>query len=311
MKFSTPITVQELAKKFNATILGNADNVATGINEIHKVEVGDITFSDVEKYFKKSLDSAATIILLNKEVPCPKGKTILVCAEPFECYNSLMLEHRPIVPLTANIADTAKVHPTAMIEPNAIIGHHVKIGANSHIGANTVIAEYSEIGENVNIQSGAIIGTDAFYYKKTEVGFKKWRSGGRVLIKNDVEVGAGCTINKGVSGDTIIGEGTKLDSQVHIGHGAVIGKHCLLAGQVGIGGKTIVGDNVIMYGQVGVAQNLNIGDGAIILAKSGVSKDLEGGKTYFGYPAGEVRKRYKELAAMRHLPKFLKDYYEE
>lgn len=309
MKFPNPISIQQLAKKYNAKIIGNPDNQATGINEIHKVQAGDITFSDVEKYFKKSLESAATIILLNKKADCPAGKTILVCEKPFEVYNDLILEYRPIVPQTKNIADSAEVHPTAILEPNVIIGHNTKIGANCHIQVNAVIGEYTEISENVTIQAGAIIGTEAFYYKKTADGFKKWRSGGRVIIEKNVEIGAGCTVNKGVSGDTIIGEGTKMDCQVHIGHGAVIGKHCLLAGQVGVGGKTIVGDNVVMYGQVGVAQNLNIGANVVILAKSGVSKDLVAGKTYFGYPAGEVRTKYRELAAMRHLPEFFKLHY--
>lgn len=309
MKFPTPISVQELAKKYNAEIIGDPDNQAMGINEIHKVTAGDITFSDVEKYFQKSLKSAATIILLNKKADCPAGKTILVCENPFEVYNELILKYRPIIPQTKNIADTAEIHPSAILEPNVIVGHHAKIGANSYIQANVVLGEYTEVGENVTIQAGAIIGTDAFYYKKTANGFKKWRSGGRVIIEDDVEIGAGCTVNKGVSGDTIIGQGTKMDCQVHIGHGTVIGKHCLLAGQVGIGGKTIVGDNVVMYGQVGVAQSLTIGSDVVILAKSGVSKNLEAGKTYFGYPAGEVRTKYRELAATRHLPEFLKSFY--
>lgn len=310
MKLSTPLSVKDLAERFNAQLIGNSENLATGVNEIHKVEAGDITFSDVEKYFNKSLKSAATVILLNKEAECPEGKTILVCENPFEVYNTLILENRPLIPLTATVADTAKIHPTAIIEPNVIIGHHVTIGADCHIQAGVLVMEYTTIGERVNIQAGAIIGTDAFYYKKIEGRFKKWRSGGRVIIENDVEIGAGCTINKGVSGDTIIGTGTKFDCQVHIGHGAVIGENCLFAAQVGIGGKTIVGDNVVMYGQVGVAQSLEIGDDVVVLAKSGVSKNLAAGKTYFGYPAGEVRTKYRELAAMRHLPDFLKNFYQ-
>lgn len=151
------------------------------------------------------------------------------------------------------------------------------------------------------MQAGALIGTDAFYYKKINGHYHKWRSGGRVIIGNDVEVGAGCTISRGVSGETIIGEGTKLDCQIHIGHGAVIGRHCLIAAQVGIAGKTIIGDHCVIYGQVGIAQNLHIGDHTILLAKSGVSKDLEGGKTYFGVPAGEAREKYKEIAGIKML----------
>lgn len=130
-----------------------------------------------------------------------------------------------------------------------------------------------------------------------------------MVIEDHVEIGAGCTINKGVSGDTVIGEGTKLDCQVHVGHGAVIGKNCLIAGQVGIGGKTTIEDDVVLYGQVGVVQAVRIGKGAIVSAGAGVSKDLEGGKTYFGSPAEESGVRYRELAALRHLPEFLKDFY--
>jgi UDP-3-O-[3-hydroxymyristoyl] glucosamine N-acyltransferase len=163
------------------------------------------------------------------------------------------------------------------------------------------------IGDNVVIGANSIIGSDAFYFKKTDEGsFKPWRSGGRVIIHNDVHIGAGCTIAKGVSGDTVIGKGSKLDCQIHIGHGVVIGENCLFAAQVGIGGKTIVEDNVVLYGQVGIAQALHIGAGAVVLAKSGVSKSLDGGKTYFGIPADEVREKYKELAALRQLPDFLK-----
>ncbi len=309
MKFALPIPVSELAEKIGAELIGDASLMATGINEIHKVEPGDITFVDVKKYFAKSLNSAATIILLNEAAECPPGKALLLCSDPFEAYNDIVLEHRPFRPLTAAISDTAEIDPSAIIEPNVVIGHRVKIGLNCHIQANVTIAEHTVIGDEVVIQSGAIIGTDAFYFKKTEAGYERWRSGGRVVLEDRVEIGAGCTINKGVSGDTIIGAGTKLDSQVHIGHDAVIGKNCLLAGQVGVAGNTTLGDGVVLFGQVGIAQNLKIGDKAVVLAKSGVSKDLEGGKSYFGYPATEAMTNYREMAALRHLPEFFSKYY--
>ncbi len=308
MKFPQPIPVHELAERLNASqIIGDDTLEAKGINEIHKVQHGDIAFSDVKKYFAKTLASAATVILLNEPAECPPGKVILVVENPFEAYDSLVRAHRPVVPLTSPVAHQAKIHPTAIIEPGVIIGPHVIIGAHSYIQANTYLGEYTEIGEHVIIGPGAIIGSDAFYFKKRPDGsYEKWRSGGRVIIHDHVDIGAGCTINKGVSGDTIIGEGTKIDCQVHIGHGVVIGKNCLLAAQVGIGGKTIVGDNVVMYGQVGVAQAIHIGTGAMISAKAGVSKSLEGGKAYFGIPAEEAGTKYRELAALRQLPGLLK-----
>ena len=309
MKLPFPIPVRELAQKTGATLIGDETLVATGINEIHKVEPGDITFADVPKYFKRALRSEASIIILSEPTICPDGKAILVCDQPFLIYDGLVREFRPFRPLSTPISEDAHIHPTAVIEPNVAIANNVRIGAHTYIQANAYIGEHTVIGDHVTIQAGAIIGSDAFYYKKTDKGYTKWRSGGRVVIEDHVEIGAGCTINKGVSGDTVIGEGTKLDCQVHVGHGAVIGKNCLIAGQVGIGGKTIIEDDVVLYGQVGVIQAVRIGKGAIVSAGAGVSKDLEGGKTYFGSPAEESGIRYRELAALRHLPEFLKDFY--
>ena len=306
MKFSRPIPIQELAQKYELKVVGNELQKAYGINEIHKVEAGDITFVDVEKYYEKSISSATSIILINKETACPEGKTLLICERPFEVYNTIVQEHRPWQALTGAIHATAWVHPSVILEPGVIVGPYAVVDEGSILHANSYIGEYSVLGKRVTIQAGALIGTDAFYYKKTAEGFVKWRSGGRVLIQDDVEIGAGCTINKGVSGDTIVGRGTKMDCQVHVGHGVVIGERCLFAAQVGIGGKTKIGNQVVLYGQVGVAQNIEIGDQAVILAKSGVSKSLEGGKTYFGAPAEEVRQKYKELAALRQLPDMMK-----
>jgi UDP-3-O-[3-hydroxymyristoyl] glucosamine N-acyltransferase len=309
MKFPNPIPVAELAKRLNAELIGQPDQLATGMSEIHHVQPGDVTFVDVSKYVDKALKSAASFILIHERIPAPPGKTLLLCADPFEAYNQLAWHFRPYLPLTSPIHETAIIGSNTTIEPGVTIGPWVEIGHDCHIGANAHIGEYTVIGNHVQIQPGAIIGTEAFYFKKTAAGFKKWRSCGRVVIENAVEIGAGCTINKGVSDDTRIGTGTRLDSQVHIGHDVKIGKNCLLAAQVGIGGNTEIGDEVILYGQAGVAQNLKIGSKAIISAKAGVSKDLEGGKLYFGIPAGEARSMYRELAALRLLPDFFANYY--
>ena len=301
MKFREPQDILKIAEKYNLQIVGDIPGPATGINEIHKVEKGDIMFVDLEKYYVKSLASAATFIIIDKVTNCPPDKVLLVHPEPFQVYNSIVLEHRPIVPQKEMISPEAEIHPTAIIEPNVVIGRGSVIGAGTYIQSHVTIGEYSIIGSDTCIHSGSMIGTDAFYFKKDGKEFRKWRSCGRVVIGDHVEIGASCTINKGVSGDTIIGTGSKLDSQVHLGHGAVVGEHCLIAAQVGIGGKTIIGDHVTLYGQVGIAQNLRIGDHVTVLAKSGVSKDLEAGKTYFGYPAEEARDKYRELATLKSL----------
>ena len=307
MKFKKPIPVTEIAKKIGAEILGNDELMASGINEIHKVEPGDITFVDAEKYFERSLNSAATIIILNKRVTPPDGKALLVCDNPFEAYDSIVRSHRPFRPLSAMIDNSAAIHPSTIIEPNVIIGPNVHIGKNSYIQANVTIHEYCEIGDHVRIQSGTVIGGDAFYFKKTDEKYQKWRSGGRVIIEDHVDIGNNCTINRGVSGDTIIGEGSKLDALIHVGHGVVIGKHCLFAAQVGIGGKTIIGDHCTFYGQVGIAQNLVLGNHVTVMAQSGVGHNLKDGKTYFGSPAVDIRKKWREVAALKKLPDIIKN----
>ncbi|MEL6637599.1 MAG: UDP-3-O-(3-hydroxymyristoyl)glucosamine N-acyltransferase [Bacteroidota bacterium] len=306
MKFPQAIPVRELAQRFDLSIIGDADLFATGINEIRKVEAGDITFSDVKKYFKKSIQSAATVILLNEPAECPPGKVLLIGDDPFAVYNQLILEHRPLHYKSEAIHKSALIHPSAIIEPGVVIGPHVRIGQYSHIMANVVIEEYSIIGDHVTIQPGSIIGSDAFYYKRGAEGHQKWRSGGRVIIEDRVEIGALNTINKGVSGDTVIGEGSKFDCQVHIGHGAVIGKHCLIAAQVAVGGKSIIGDRCVLYGQVGVVHTITIGPDTTVLAKSCVTRSIEGGKTYNGTPVVEATLRNRQILALRKLPELLR-----
>jgi len=299
MKFLRNYTVAELAELCGAEVIGPADTVLSGMNEIHKVEPGDLMFVDNEKYIQKSLDSAATAILINKKMTPPKGKILLYHPQPFDAYNALAWHFRPRVHCTESISPSAYIDPTATIEPGVIIAPFARIGRGTIIQANTYIGTYTEIGENVIIQPGCIIASDAYYYHKQNEEYTQWRSIGKVIIKDKVEIGAGSTIVRGVSGDTVIGEGTKLDCQVHIGHGAVIGKDCLIAAQAALGGKVIIGDQVTIYGQVGIAQNIRIGDRAILLAKTGVSKDLPGDTTYYGVPALPVREAYKQLATLR------------
>lgn len=308
MKFPQPIPVTTLATRFAAQIIGDATRSAEGINEIHKVQSGDITFADNAKYFQKAIQSAATVIFLTEPAACPPHKTLLVMDDPFAAYDSLIREHRPSIVLRQAVHPSAQLHPSVIIEPNVVIGNNVVIGAHSYVQAGALIMEHTVIGKNVTIQAGAIIGTDAFYYKKQPTGYQKWRSGGRVVIEDDVEIGAGCTINKGVSGDTRIGAGTKLDCQVHLGHGVVVGKNCLIAAQVGVGGKTIIGDNCILYGQVGVAQSIEIAANVTLLGQAGATKSIRESGVYVGTPAELTRTKYRQLAALRQLPDFLKKW---
>lgn len=300
MNFDQPISIRELASWINARILGNGDLILSGINEIHKVRQGDITFVDHPKYYSASLNSAASAIIVPGDMECPDGKALLIVEKPFLAYESIVNRLRPIEPLVPE-DDPEEVHPSAIIEPGAIIGQHVRIGEDCHIQAGAIIRPYSYLGNRVVVHSGAVIGAQAFYFKKWPDHYQPWTACGRVIIEDDVWIGAGTTIAQGVSGDTIIGQGTKIDCQVMIGHGVVIGKHCILAGQVGIAGKTVIGDWCTIYGQAGITQNLTIGDRTTIYAQSGVMDNLEGGHSYFGSPAEESRKKFKEITALKNI----------
>ena len=303
MILQKPLIASEIAERFNATLIGKPDNLISSINEIHKVEKGSITFVDHIKYYQKVLNSEATIIIINKKAECPEGKTLLVVKNPFDVYNALALEARPFEKMNSSISKSAKIGKGTVIQPNAVIGNNVIIGKNCIIHPNVTVYDYTEIGDNVIIHSNTSIGADAFYYHGNMGTYDKMHSIGKVIIKDDVEIGPGCTIISGVSGHTLIGKGTKIDSQVHIGHGTVIGNNCLFAAQVAIAGKTYIGDNVILYGKVGVSKDIMIGKNAIVLASSNIDKTLEGNKTYYGSPAIDARDKWKEMVYVRMLPK--------
>ncbi len=305
MKLQNEVPVQQVADVIKAKLIGNTRQMANGINEIHKVTHGDISFVDNEKYFNTCLTSPATIIIINKEVECPEGKTLLIHDDPFSAYVSLVKYFRPFEPLKEPISKSAKIGKGTQIQPGVIIGNNVTIGENCLIHPNVTIYDHTVIGDNVIIHGGTVIGADAFYFKKRkerDVHYDKLESCGRVIIEDDVEIGAACTIDKGVSGDTIVGRGTKMDNQVHIGHGVVIGKNCLFAAQVGIAGKTIIEDEVTLWGQVGVSKDLTIGKGAVVYAQSGVPQSIEGGKVYFGSPVTDAREKMRELNWIRRIP---------
>lgn len=308
MKFDTPIAIADIAALIGAKIIGDENVKVLHLSEIHKVVKGSLIYVDNKKYYNQAIYSLATAIILNEEVECPEGKALLLVDQPFEAYNKLALHFRPFEPLTKSISDTAVVGQNTILEPGVVLGHRVTIGDNCLIRTNTIILDDTQIGNNVIIHANASIGNDAFYMSRQADGsYNRWHSIGRVIIKDDVEIGAGCTIDKGVSGDTIIGLGTKIDNLVHVGHGVCIGKHCLLAAQVGIAGKTIIQDGVTIYGQVGISKSLVIGEGATLLAKAGIAKSIPGGnKEYAGIPAGESRTKYRELIAMRRVPDMVK-----
>jgi UDP-3-O-[3-hydroxymyristoyl] glucosamine N-acyltransferase len=301
MKLAQAQSLKRISELINAKYLGSPDFQITGINEIHNVEKGDLTFVDHPKYYDKALQSKATTIIINKEVACPDGKAIIISDDPFRDYVYLCKHFRTFQAATKFISDSAKIGSGTIIQPGTFVGENVEIGKNCLIHSNVNIYDHTIIGDNVVIHAGSVLGADAFYFKKRPTGYDKMYSCGRVVIEDDVEIGALCTIDKGVSADTRIGKGTKLDNQIHIGHDTVVGKNCLMAAQVGVAGVVVIEDDVTLWGQVGVQKDLTIGKGAIVLGQSGVGKSIEGNKTYFGSPVQDARHKMKEIAYLKRI----------
>ncbi|GAB0156931.1 UDP-3-O-(3-hydroxymyristoyl)glucosamine N-acyltransferase [Chryseobacterium sp. Alg-005] len=299
MRFHSPQKLKTIADLVGAKFIGPEDFEVLGTNEIHMVQPGDIVFVNHPKYYDKALNSAATIILIDKEVACPEGKALLVSEDPFRDFNRINTHFTRIYNFTEELHDV-EIGEGTKIHRTAVIGNNVKIGKNTLIFPNVVIGDRTEIGDSVIIQSGTVLGGDAFYYRKLNGNFDRLISVGNVVIENNVEIGNNCTIDRGVTASTVIGEGSVLDNQIQIGHDTVIGKKCLIASQVGIAGCCVIGDEVTLWGQVGIASGNKIEGGSVLLGKTGVNRDLEKG-TYIGMFAEDFKTYLKKEVKLRNL----------
>jgi UDP-3-O-[3-hydroxymyristoyl] glucosamine N-acyltransferase len=305
MQFLKPVSIEWIAQFINAELIGNKDGMATGINEIHKVETGDLVFVDHPKYYETCINSAASFIIINKVADVPAGKALLVIDNPFEAYCKIVHHFYSFQPSLVATSSTAQIGANTHIYPGAYIGNHVKVGDNCIIHPNVTILDHCIIGNNVVIQAGTTIGSDAFYYngkKNRDIWYQKMPSCGRVVIEDFVEIGANCTIDRGVSHDTVIGAGTKFDNLIHIGHDTVIGKNCLFAAQVVVAGCVEIGNGVTLWGQVAVNKTLRIGDNAVVLGKGGVVSSIAGNMTYWGTPAQDAQLAKRELIWIKRIP---------
>ena len=299
MKFKHPIALSELAQLVGCDYQGDSGISITGINEIHRVVPGDVVFVDHPKYYEKALKSAATVIIIDKEVACPDGKGLVLASNPFRVFNTIA-EH-----FYAKRETVSTETALNQEHPGVFFGNNVRIGERVKIYPGACILDDTVIGNDVIIGSNTVLGHSAFYYKKTHGEYAPMFNCGYVEIADGVEIGANCTIDRGVTDVTYIGRGTKIDNLVQIGHDTRIGENCLFASQVGIAGCVEIENSVTFWGQVGCASGVKIGSGAIVLAQSGISKDLPGNNTYFGSPCGEVREKFKEMAALKKLPSML------
>ena len=304
MKFNSPKSIHEIAESLEKSFIGNSNIKVSGINEINQCMEGDIIFVGHQKYLNQAIKSkAAVIITNNSKIKLPKNKAAIISSEPFLDFNKL-IEYE----INNNsINQTLVCGSNSFIHPSVVTGNNVRIGNDCTINANVVIYDNVKIGNQTIINANSVIGSPAFYYQKQELKYYAMKTCGQVIIGDQVEIGASCTVDAGVTNQTIIGNGTKIDNQVHIGHDTVIGENCLFAAQVGIAGCNTIGDNVTLWGQVGIPSNLKIGEGAILLGQSAPTKDIPPGKVYFGSPAEPSIQKIKQLSALKKLPEIIKN----
>ena len=311
MKFPGKLTINQIVEimKTEVTIKGNLSNLISGINEIHSVESGDISFVDHPKYYDKVLNSEAIAIIINKDVAFSEEKTLFICEDPLRCYLNIVQHFVTFTPQHTAIHPSAKIGEGTVIQPNVFIGENVVLGKNCIIHANVSIYANTEIGDNVIIHSNSTIGGDACYFQKRETGWLKITSCGSTKIEDDVEIGANCCIDRGVSGITFIGKGTKFDNQVQIGHDAHIGAHCFLGAQSGVSGCTFVDDCCTIWAKSGVNKGIYVAKNTTILAMSALDKSvMEEGAVLFGLPAEDARKKWREMALVRNLPELYTEF---
>ena len=328
------LTAQEIATLTGAVAREGAalDRSVTGLATLDRAGPSDIAFLQSPKHAGLFATTRAGICLTTERyvTDAPARVAVLVTPQPYQAFVAVGQTlypgaMRPSSLLEASgVSPSAFVHPSARLEsgvtidpsavigpraevgagtiigPGAVIGPEVRIGRNCAIGASATIV-HALIGDGVIIHAGARIGQDGFGYLLGEQGYKKVPQVGRVIIQNDVEIGANSTIDRGAIRDTVIGEGTKIDNLVQIGHNCEIGRHCVMAAHTGISGSVTVGDHVKMGGRVGVTDNLTIGDGAILTAATGATSNVPAGATWGGFPGRPWREWLRGVGAMERL----------
>ena len=323
-----PFRLQDLAELAEAKIGDGADPDARFIDVLALDAAGPdhVSFLDNKRYLDQFSKSRAGACLVHPDHAgrAPDGMALLLCQDPYHAYARVAaafyptLNTRGLTPGSALIDDTATIAKGCDIAPSVVIGANASIGENTCIGAGTVVGAgvvmgrdccigsnvtlaYSLLGDRVVLHAGARIGEDGFGFAPGQYKHLKIPQLGRVIIEDDVEIGANTTIDRGSGPDTVVGAGTKIDNLVQIAHNVTLGQNCFVAAQVGISGSTKIGDFVFFGGQAGLAGHLHIGDGARIGAKSGVMSDVEIGVTVGGFPARPLKEWLRGIAVLRRI----------
>ena len=324
-----PFTAAEIARHLGGEVLGDPDLTLRGFAPADRAQPGDLTFAENENYFRRAEQSAASAIIIDGPFTSTAKVLIRVPNARIAFAKVLPLFFpEPVLPPgvhpTAVVAPSAAIDPSAHIGPHCVIGDQAVIGprcalhGGDHVGANCRLGEEvvlfpnvtlyagTEIGNRVRIHAGTVIGSDGFGYVQDGGLHRKVPQIGNVIIRDDVEIGANVTIDRGALGPTTIGRGTKIDNLVQVAHNVTIGDHCLLVSQVGIAGSTRLGNYVILAGHVGLAGHLKIGNRVSVAAQSGVMTSIPDGEKWLGSPAAPDRQTKRQMIALQRLPELLR-----
>ncbi|MBF0244181.1 MAG: UDP-3-O-(3-hydroxymyristoyl)glucosamine N-acyltransferase [Planctomycetes bacterium] len=327
MKFRN-VKVKELVKELELVAVGDTGKVLNGVAGVEDAVEGDLSFIRSSKYNRWLVDSKASALIVPQGITLPEGcdKVFLLSENPYLSFASVLkryfcppnpvggVSERAHVSKSATLGKDVTVEPFVFISDNAVIGDRchiqsgvrigsgVTIGCDTEIRANVVLDDNTQVGMRVKIHPNVVIGAEGFGYAQTEEGNVKFPQVGRVIIGNDVEIGSGTTIDRASMGCTIIGEGTKIDNLVQIGHGVKLGKHNVICSQVGIAGSVVTGDKVIIAVKAGISDHLKLGDHVTVGPLAGVTKDLSEGTVASGYPAMPHTEWLKVMGAMHQLP---------
>ncbi len=324
-------TAGDIADHLGGKVLGDRTMPLTGFQAADRARAGDLTFAENRTFFERAEHSAASAIIIDQNFTSERKVLVKVTSARTAFAKVVPLfypEPKPPTGVhpTAVISPKAEVHEEACIGAHVIICDNVRIGARSVLHGNNYVDEAciigedsaifhnvtlyprTEIGDRVRIHAGTIVGSDGFGYVQEEGRHLKVPQIGNVAIRDDVEIGANVTIDRGALGPTVIGQGTKIDNLVQIAHNVTTGENCLIVAQAGVAGSTKLGDHCILAGQVGLAGHLRIGNNVTIAAQSGVMRDIRDGEKWFGTPAQPDRSMKRQLLALQKLPELLRRF---
>jgi len=324
-----PFTAAEIAQHVGGEVVGDKNAILNNIAPAESAQAGDLTFAENEDYFARAEESAATAVIAEERFKSTRKILIRVpnARIAFAKAMALFFPERTYAAgkhPTAVVAASARIDPTAHIGPHCVVGERVKVGARSvlqggnfvgddskladdvNLFPNVTVYPRTEIGRRVRIHANTVVGSDGFGYVQDGGVHRKVPQIGNVIIGDDVEIGAGVTIDRGALGSTVIGKGTKIDNLVQIAHNVEIGEGSIIVAQVGISGSTRLGKYVILAGQVGIAGHLKIGNQVTVAAKSGVMNNIPDGGKWLGVPAQPDRQFKRQVIAIQHLPELLK-----